>query len=588
MPLTQARADFLQEAMEIICENCEESSFTTLSCFHSFCKKCLDTSCSEDEVLHKCLVCGLTTRVDTNGVQNLLVGQNNTCSDHDYTPLSMYCETCQKLICIKCPTNHHQGHQYRPYRKGLPEYKDEVKQIVEAISKVIAGVSQAASQQKSLLSDSERNIAVAKTYLSSTMDVLHSILDVRKDALMYQLEDTSEEMLKDLKLSCTNLSCLLVKLNGYFSCLEKNLAVCSEVELLSMRKSIIQQASRLQNACKISLKEMVSENDCFIHAVFQPGNMSEILSTFGRVEVSHVKFEDSSEHKPMFLEPTLSLQLSLERHSSPLFTLAKLKSPTSVAISQKGEILVVESRGDQISFFSPMSGEKIYSFGICGSSEGEFSFPSSIAIDDRGDVLLVDGCNNRIQKYSSQGKFLAEAGCRGKGQLQFSEPEGLAINPVSKKIYVVDNNSHRIQVLNEDLTFDLAFGSKGLQDGDLYYPWGITCSTEGDVYITDSGSCCVKVFTSNGQFLREFGSGGDIEGCLKWPTGICLAKNGVVYVSDYGNHRIAVFTTEGKFLRCFGSRGTSWDEFGNVRGLAIDKNGVLYVCDTDNNRVTLY
>ncbi len=439
------------------------------------------------------------------------------------------------------------------------------------------------------MSECDRNVAVAQASINTTTEVLHSILEVRKDALAYQLQEAKEEITKDLYTSFNSLSLLLTQLNSFLSCVEKNFTICSEVELLAMKKSIERYSTNLQRAYDNLMDNSIIENECSVHTVFQPSNLSEVLSGFGKVEISSYSTTESIyEIQSWFTNPMLSLKLSIDRLRSPVHIFKNLKTPSGIALNQNGEILVAESRADAISLLSPVSGEKVISFGQSGPNGGDLRFPCSIAIDDKGNILVVDGCNDRVKKYSPRGKFLAEAGSHGTGQLEFREPEGIAINPVNQKIYIVDNNCHRIQVLNEDFSFSFSFGTKGKQDGQLYYPWGIACNCNGDIYVTDSRSCYVKVFTMDGQYVRKFGGEGDAEGHLKWPTGICLAQNKLAYISEYGNHRVSVFTIDGKFLRCFGSKGSAENEFGNLRGLTIDSNGILYICDPDNNRVLLY
>lgn len=51
-----------------------------------------------------------------------------------------------------------------------------------------------------------------------------------------------------------------------------------------------------------------------------------------------------------------------------------------------------------------------YSFlkawGYQGSDEGQFNYPSGVAVDSSGNVYVSDLHNNRIQKFTSDGKFI--------------------------------------------------------------------------------------------------------------------------------------------------------------------------------------
>lgn len=567
--------------------NCQQPRHNVklLNCFHAFCGDCLvtDTSKKGNKTSIKCSVCGLVTEVASNGVQRLLMGHKHHCKEHDSNELSMYCETCEQPICHECTSSCHHGHQHSSWKKVLPGHMEEIKASMAIMNSNIVNVSQAISRQNSVITENSKNTKLVETDIGSTTKMFHSILDIRKDVLTSQLHDLAEKQLEDIKSCQNHLSTLLAQLNSCLSYMEEGLATCSEVDLLLLRGNMARHVNHLQSVCNSSLK--YSENDFHLRLVPTP-NTSKICSEFGKVEVSD-NFESTRKDMVSIFDPTLSLKLSVQRHNSPLFLFTKMKGPCGVALNRKGEIIVAEGRGDRVSIFSP-TGDKLYSFGTCGSAEGEFSSPCAVVTDEIGNIFVVDGCNNRIQKFAPDGQFLAVAGNRGIGNLQFCEPDGIAINPANKKIYVVDNNTHRVQILNQDLSFHSMFGSKGCEGDHLYYPWGVACSCNGDVYVTDSGNCCVKVFSAGGQFLREFGSKGNAQGHLKWPTGICVTGNSTVYVSDYGNHRVSVFTSGGYFLKCFGRKGTSREEFGYLRGVSVDKNGLIYICDTDNNRVALY
>ncbi len=71
--------------------------------------------------------------------------------------------------------------------------------------------------------------------------------------------------------------------------------------------------------------------------------------------------------------------------------------------------MVVEQEGHCISVFSP-SGEKLGSFGMHGSHQGQFDHPVGVALDSEGNILVSDNGNKRIQKFTAKGKFLRSVG----------------------------------------------------------------------------------------------------------------------------------------------------------------------------------
>jgi sugar lactone lactonase YvrE len=78
-----------------------------------------------------------------------------------------------------------------------------------------------------------------------------------------------------------------------------------------------------------------------------------------------------------------------------------------------------------------------------------FYMPSAIAIDPAGDLFVLDTGNHRLQKFASDGKYLATYGRQGQGPGEFYYPAWLAVD-AGGYIYVSDPNNQRIQVLTPD------------------------------------------------------------------------------------------------------------------------------------------
>ena len=282
----------------------------------------------------------------------------------------------------------------------------------------------------------------------------------------------------------------------------------------------------------------------------------------------------------------VTVRSPLENLGTPILTLGGVMGPSGVEINKRGEVVVTEKSGACVSVFS-QCGDKILSLGSCGSGQGEFNHPRGVATD--GDKILVaDSSNDRIQKFTAEGQFLAAVGTKGSEYLQFSLPTDVAFNTSNNKVYVVDYKNHRLQVLNADLTFSSTFGGPGSAEGQFSYPWGVACDSTGKVYVADSDNHRIQVFTAQGKFLRMFGRHGQDKGGLSNPSCVAVDAGGVVYVSELGNHRISVFTSEGQFVTSFGSRGEGPGEFNCPLGLAVDNSGIVYVCDLCNNRIQVF
>ena len=298
----------------------------------------------------------------------------------------------------------------------------------------------------------------------------------------------------------------------------------------------------------------------------------------------HIKVKDEHIKGSPF---RVAVKLPVKELGNPVRTINGVNQPWGMAVNQRGEVVVAEDGGHCVSTFSS-TGEKIRSFGSCGTGHGQLQRPLCVAIDDDGNILVVDNNNHRIQKLSSDGRFIAAVGTKGSGQLQFSYPVGIKINPQTKRVYVADQCNNRVQVLQPDLTFFSSFGSRGNGPGQLSLPHDVAFDSANNVYVVDSGNNRIQVFTEDGHYIRQIGKIGTDPRELRGPTMIAIDDEDKIYVTEYSNRCVSVFTSHGGYLTSFGSQGSGPGQFIAPYGLAVDNLGMVYVSDWSNNRVQIF
>ena len=295
-----------------------------------------------------------------------------------------------------------------------------------------------------------------------------------------------------------------------------------------------------------------------------------------KVQVHDVQLEDTSLVIPF--NPYLD-------NITPVHIITELKHPYGVAVSDDDHVIITEANGNCVTILD-REGKKVKSLGgKRGSGNVKFSYPHGVAITPDKFILVSD--NHRIQKISMDGYRKASVGEEGSRPLQFNNPSGIAISPITGQVYVADSINHRIQVLNPDLTFSHSFGSRGSANGQFKYPRDIAIDSQGLVYVADCDNHRIQKFSPDGKFVGQFGTKGS--GPI-YPYGITIdtAATGLVYVSEHFNNRISVFTSDGVFVSRFGRWGSNIDQFNNPCGLTFNKDGFLYVCDLGNNRLVVY
>ena len=262
--------------------------------------------------------------------------------------------------------------------------------------------------------------------------------------------------------------------------------------------------------------------------------------------------------------------------------------PPMLEGSKNARIIVTEWNGHHVSIFSP-EWEKIQSLGSgrCSTTEGQFNYPTGVTVDHDDIIFIVDHINHRIQKFFSDGKFVASVGTRGSNPLQFNRPLGIGFNKKNGKLYVCDQDNHRIQILGTDLTHHSSIGSRGNGNGQFSYPRYIAFDGSGNLYVTENSNHRIQVFTPEGQYLKMFGSKGYSPGELYCPEGVAILDDRV-YVTEIVNHRVSVFSTEGKFVKSFGFKGVKEAQFQCPCSFHVSKDGFILIADRDNNRIQVF
>jgi RHS repeat-associated protein len=313
----------------------------------------------------------------------------------------------------------------------------------------------------------------------------------------------------------------------------------------------------------------------------------------------------------------------------------KLHKPTSVTTDPKGLKLthttVYEPTTGEVKETKSPAGSAAgessswtYStqFGNTGSESEKLNHPSSAAIDSHGNIWVTDSYG-RVVELSPSGAFVKSFGSYGSGSDQFKIPDGIAINPTTKNMYIGDEENNRIDELNEKGEFVRAFGFGVLNGkselqtctttcevglagpgaGEMNEPQGVAIESSGNVWVTDYVNNRVDEFNEKGEFIAAFGFGvngkeeeatcttscqagkaGSQNGEFNGPAYLTFAA-GNLYVTDLNNDRVEEFNTSRKYVAKFGEKGTGNGQFSYPGGITADSAGHLYVDDGGNSRV---
>ena len=120
--------------------------------------------------------------------------------------------------------------------------------------------------------------------------------------------------------------------------------------------------------------------------------------------------------------------------------------------------------------------------GVAGNGPDTFNRPSDVLVAPNGDIFVADGhrgdSNDRIVKFSKDGRFLKTWGRKGTGPGEFDLPHSLAMD-AQGRLFVADLWNHRIQIFDQDGRFLAAWTQFG-------QPGGLFIDRDDVLYVADS------------------------------------------------------------------------------------------------------
>ena len=165
--------------------------------------------------------------------------------------------------------------------------------------------------------------------------------------------------------------------------------------------------------------------------------------------------------------------------------------PHGATVDRDGNLWVTDARGadgkgHQVFKFSP-DGKVLMTLGkagVSGSGPDLFDQPTDVVVAPGGDIFVTDshrnGKNNRVVRFTSDGRFVREWGKKGSGRGEISEPHTIALDSRGR-VFVGDRENNRIQIFDQNGTFIDEWRQFGR-------PSGITITADDRIYVTDSES----------------------------------------------------------------------------------------------------
>lgn len=281
---------------------------------------------------------------------------------------------------------------------------------------------------------------------------------------------------------------------------------------------------------------------------------------------------------------------------------------TSMAVDKDGNIIAVGYKERRIVKINP-TGKMLTEWGLRGSGNKKTGppepviHPVSIAIGPDGAVYVADQDNNRIQKFDSQGKYIAEWRkyyCKDEGERALDSPSSVAVDG-DGNVYVSEFGSYSEIVghstsgepIIEHRSRIIQFTSEGRCTKQLYLtkrppdginPRTIIVDANNHIDVVDTGYRILS-YDRNGKLLHEWGKMGVMDGGFNDPQGLASDRHGNLYVTDSGHNNVQIFSSTGRFKSSFNAPVES---LGSLAGIAVMPDGTILVSDDYNCRIYKY
>jgi hypothetical protein len=227
-----------------------------------------------------------------------------------------------------------------------------------------------------------------------------------------------------------------------------------------------------------------------------------------------------------------------------------LKRPHFVAVNPydpEKHVWVVDDHMHAIYKFTHDGKQLVQTIGtptVEGADGTHFNRPTYLAWLPDSTMFVADGYNGtRVAKFDKDGKFLMDWGQKGtipneKRPYYMNNVHGIAVDPVTHRVFVNDRGNHRVQVFDENgkFLYDWSFGEDPSDIHLLYI------GADRNLWAYDRGTSKMLKYDLEGHFLYSWGTGGDFAGGFWGVHGFSVDQEGNFYVAEVDSGRVQKFT----------------------------------------------
>ena len=577
-----------------------------LSCFHVFCKECLEPLVLQEEgqSILRCPNCRRTTAVPPQGVSGLQSDfhahhlieikdtltkakepQKTQCEKCKKSTATGFCRDCGKFICDKCTEMHQMW-------DDLATHKIVMMQDIQADTATLIPL------KKKVLYCPKHKENVLKIYCETCNELICNDCTIRLHQ-GHQYDVISDTFPKHKQEIADQLEPVKHHLDTVNQALHNFDARSKEIQdqRAAIQADIHKETDQLHQTLEQRRTELIGQLDQLTQH-----KLKSLAAQRDQVELLHTQLTSCLEYVEGSL--TTGTQGEILEMKAPLLKqINRLNTdfnPDTLDPEEKANILLVADsdlhhaceKFAEVVVDQP-DPDKCYSTGngLKSAKVEELTTVLVHAVDEDGKEIKqpVKGLAAELVRLTNATR--AECQVRRAGGSKYE----IQYQPATRGQHQLHIRINGKNIKGSPYTVMVAMPSpKSLGKPvrsieNLQRPWGIAANSMGHIIVAEHGGDCVSVFTPEGQKIRSFGSKGSAHGQFNEPRGVAVDRDDNIIVTECGgNHRIQKFTTEGKFLMTVGTSGSGPLQFSYPFGVGINKaNNKIYITEHGNHRIQI-
>ena len=575
-----------------------------LSCFHVFCKQCLECLVLQEEgqPILRCPNCRCATTLPPQGVSGL---QSDFHAHHLFeiqdvlvkakepkcekcklkSTATGFCRDCGKLVCDKCTELHQTWEEYTNH------------QIIP-IQDVQADAANLIPPKKKVLYCPKHKGKKLKIYCETCNELICSNCTIRLhqghhyDVISDTFPEHKREILDQLEPVKHHLATVDQALHTFDArsreIQDQKAAIQEEIHVrIDQLHQVLEQRrtgliGQLDQLTQHKVKTLAAQRD--------------------QVELLHTQLTSCLEYMEGSLKTGTQAEI-LEMKAPLLKQINQITAnfnPDTLAPEKEANIFLVADcdlhhaceKFAEVVVAQSARPDKCYSTGngLKSATVGEPVIVTVHAVDQHGKDTLMPVKALTAELVRSRDATRAECQVRKVGGSKYE----LQYQPATRGEHQLHIRINGKNIKGSPYTVTVlpspqSLGKPVRSIGNLQGPWGIATNSRGHIVVAERNGHCVSIFTPEGRKIQSFGSKGTSHGQFNSPRGVAVDKDDNIIVMDGDNHRIQKFTSEGKFLMAVGTSGSGPLQFAYPSGASINStNDKIYIADSWYHRIQIF